>query len=62
MQVELKSCPFCGGEAEWRDDPGVCDVPFGLVVAHAKYCFLNHIAIEEAAIIAAWNTRAGDSK
>lgn len=58
--MTLEPCPFCGGEAEWRDDPGVCDVPFGLVVAHKDHCFLNHIAFEEADIISAWNTRAGD--
>lgn len=60
--MSLEPCPFCGGEAEWRDDHGVCDVPFGLVVAHEKHCFLNHIAFEEADIIAAWNTRAPDPR
>lgn len=60
--MSLEPCPFCGGEAEWRDDPGVCDVPFGLVVAHKDHCFLNHIAFEEADIISAWNTRAPDPR
>jgi len=60
--MTLEPCPFCGGEAEWRDDPGVCDVPFGLVVAHKDHCFLNHIAFEEADIISAWNTRAPDPR
>lgn len=56
----LEPCPFCGGEAEWRDDPGVCGLPFGLVVDHAPSCFLG-IPMSEEAMVAAWNTRTAHS-
>jgi len=52
----LLPCPFCGGEAEWKDDPGICGVPFGLVVDHKPDCFLA-FPLSEGAQLSAWNTR-----
>lgn len=55
---ELLPCPFCGGEAEWRDDPGICSVPFGLIVSHNKGCFLLGVECgQRETILAAWRTR-----
>lgn len=54
---DLKPCPFCGGEAVWREDPGVCGVLFGLVVRHTDHCHLTLYATDKAKAIAAWNTR-----
>lgn len=57
-RVALKPCPFCGGAAAWVEDPGVCDVPFGLVSEHTPNCFMGPAIMNDAAaIIAAWNTR-----
>lgn len=52
----LKPCPFCGGQAEWREDDGRCGVPFGLVVDHQPTCFLR-LPLDEGEMIAAWNDR-----
>lgn len=58
MDEKLKSCPFCGGGAEWReyDERHPWD-PFGLVAAHSDNCFLHlHRGPEEAR--SRWNTRS----
>ena len=58
MQVELKSCPFCGGEAVLKI--GLAERTDGEV--HCSACGSstgNYPA--EAEAIAAWNTRVGDS-
>ncbi|WP_232494951.1 hypothetical protein [Novosphingobium kaempferiae] len=58
FQGALRDCPFCGGKAIRRDDPGVPDVPFGLVVDHQPGCFLGFRDLQsDAAIDAAWNMR-----
>lgn len=59
---ELLPCPFCDGEAKWIEDPGVCGVPFGLVVDHQPSCFFGLFAsITDAEQIARWNTRGQSS-
>lgn len=56
---ELLPCPFCDGEAKWIEDPGVCGVPFGLVVDHQPSCFFGLFAsITDAEQITRWNTRS----
>ena len=53
----LEPCPFCGGEAEWRefDERHPYDA-FGLLVNHAIDCFLNFPQSDDA-IRVAWNRR-----
>lgn len=54
----LKTCPFCGGKAVRKDDPGVIGEMYGLVVDHQPGCFFSLRAIEtDAQIDAAWNQR-----
>lgn len=56
--TDLLNCPFCGGPAVRKDDPGVVNVPFGLVVDHALGCFLAMpFCTDDEAIDRAWNTR-----
>lgn len=60
MQVELKPCPFCGGEAEIHDATRI----LGLWRLVHRCKVIGYIGIERAdkdAAIAAWNRRAGDS-
>lgn len=59
MADELKPCPFCGADAEWKEEDDVpFGSPFGLVVEHKADCFFgNHMMAEWETIIAAWNTR-----
>lgn len=60
MQVELKSCPFCGGEAEIHDATRI----LGLWRLVHRCKVIGYIGIERAdkeAAIAAWNTRVGDT-
>ena len=66
MQVELKPCPFCGGEAGTgtQHDP---DGDFAFVnctecMASTNVLLGQQWRFTEAEAIAAWNTRAGDSK
>jgi hypothetical protein len=59
--VTLKPCPFCGGVAKFVDDPGVCDVPFGLVVDHSGDCFFDMSLCTDAKQIERWNTRASST-
>ena len=59
--VTLKPCPFCGGVAKFVDDPGVCDVPFGLVVHHSGDCFFDMSLCTDAKQIERWNTRASST-
>lgn len=55
----LRECPFCGGCAIRKPDPGVLNELFGLVVDHTPGCFLSLLGNEaESAVDAAWNTRA----
>lgn len=56
MQVELKSCPFCGGEAEIHDATRI----LGLWRLVHRCKVIGYIGIERAdkdAAIAAWNRR-----
>lgn len=56
--VALKECPFCGGAALRKPDPGRLNEMFGLVVDHKPGCFLGLRGIEtDDAIDAAWDTR-----
>jgi hypothetical protein len=58
MTEKLMPCPFCGGAAVRKADPGVVNVPFGLVVDHAPGCFLAMpFCTDDEAIDRAWNTR-----
>ena len=58
MSEKLKLCPFCGGRAERKQDPGVIGVPFGLVVDHKPGCFLSFKGYErDEEYDLAWNTR-----
>lgn len=67
MQVELKPCPFCGGEAEafHRSNTGATAEWWGPVdnwVSCTGDCgaaTCMHDTKDEA--IAAWNTRVGDT-
>lgn len=52
----LPACPFCGGEAVWRDDDGSLGA-FGLIVDHDEECFLGKAWAYEA-VIPAWSRRA----
>lgn len=55
----LKPCPFCNAPAERKPDPGVCGVPFGLVVEHLPECFLSPVwRVNDDDVDTAWNTRA----
>lgn len=55
----LLSCPFCGATAQWVEDNGGFDRPFGLVVEHSEACFMTGRMMSDwDTIIAAWNTRA----
>lgn len=56
---QLKPCPYCGGHALRKGDPGKLNEPFGLIADHAPGCFLTLRGFEsDEAYDAAWNTRA----
>ena len=65
MKIELKSCPFCGGEAElvqqqvvgYPDDFYVECGTDGCVLSLGGLCFSTE---EEA--MEAWNRRAGEQE
>ncbi|WP_454798514.1 hypothetical protein [Novosphingobium lindaniclasticum] len=58
MTEKLMPCPFCGGAAVRKADPGVVNVPFGLVVDHVPGCFLAMpFPTDDEAVDLAWNTR-----
>ena len=66
MQVELKPCPFCGGEATYHTDNGPTGEVYGWVGCNECDAMSCHIDVrsmqsEETHPIDAWNTRAGDS-
>lgn len=56
---QIAPCPFCGGEAVWREDDGRFNIPFGLIVDHADDCWFSPKAkiFEKEDHIAAWNRR-----
>lgn len=54
----LSPCPFCGGAALRKPDPGRLNEMFGLVVDHKPGCFLAFRGYETDDVIdAAWNNR-----
>lgn len=54
MSIELKPCPFCGGEAEL-----VIDEPFkGFTFVECHECGSRGSISKERQAIKAWNTRA----
>lgn len=56
-EIELKRCPFCGGEA----DVGVGN--FGGKVCYCEVCFAQGKECEkEAEAIEAWNRRADNDQ
>ena len=63
MQVELKPCPFCGGEAAYHTDSGPTGEVYGWVGCNQCDAMSCHIDVrsmqpEETHPIDAWNTRA----
>lgn len=58
-QVELKPCPFCGGEASVYYHYHGFEVTWS---ARCKKCSaeMAYVALTKAKAIAAWNTRAAD--
>lgn len=63
MSKALKPCPFCGGAAVRKPDPGEVNVPFGLVVDHKTGCFLAFAFLgTDEAVDAAWNARAAPAQ
>lgn len=63
MQVELKPCPFCGGEPQYSEFQ---DVLTGEVLADimcSANCLVYPVIFEHPKdeAVAAWNTRVGDS-
>lgn len=52
--MKLKPCPFCGGEAKWKDTGNSC-FPYQIV---CESCFcgtdINH---RKDILLARWNTR-----
>lgn len=75
MQVELKSCPFCGGEASpdgkvkyspscdgtWADGSKVTEAFFVNCIKCGVDNKTHYGHKTQAEAIAAWNTRIGDS-
>lgn len=62
MQVELKPCPFCGGEATYHTDNGPTGEVYGWVGCNECDAMSCHIDVrsmqpEEMHPIDAWNTR-----
>ena len=62
MQVELKPCPFCGGEAAYHTDSGPTGEVYGWVGCNQCDAMSCHIDVrsmqpEETHPIDAWNTR-----
>ncbi len=56
--MALPPCPFCGGHAEWVEDPEVVNVPYGLVVKHAPDCIMaGNVAFDRTLVTAAWSRR-----
>ena len=63
MTSELKTCPFCGGDAEYYTDNGPTGEVYGWVGCNQCDAMSCHIDVrsmqpEEAHPIDAWNTRA----
>ena len=63
MEVELKPCPFCGGDAEYYTDNGPTGEVYGWVGCNQCDAMSCHIDVrsmqpEETHPIDAWNTRA----
>ena len=63
MEVELKPCPFCGGEAAYHTDSGPTGEVYGWVGCNQCDAMSCHIDVrsmqpEETHPIDAWNTRA----
>lgn len=57
--VVLLPCPFCGGAAVRKPDPGKLNEMFGLIVEHADGCFLGLVVYaSDEAVDAAWSCRA----
>lgn len=53
MNKELKPCPFCGGEAEIKNDLGN-----DCVYISCKWCHCNsRLSENQEEVIEAWNTR-----
>lgn len=71
--INLKSCPFCGGEAEMKKLGIICDEGYGVVCSKCKarttLFFVSKADAEPEVLrertmkLAAdkWNTRAGES-
>ena len=58
--AELKPCPFCGGEAEYKMAGGI-SADYGYVRCK-KFCCEQHWYSLEKEAIEAWNRRAEDGK
>lgn len=65
-QLELKPCPFCGGEAEF-----IQDRVLGLYAVWCKKCkcqttyqfdFCKGLGVSKHKAAEAWNNRAGDER
>lgn len=55
MSMEIKACPFCGGEARERTDG-----PYYLVFC--CFCGGEMVRVTKRAAITAWNSRAGEEE
>ena len=59
--IELRTCPFCGGEAEINNE---IDMGQSYYVINCKTCHASPdgaISIDVNVAAAAWNRRAGDA-
>ena len=56
MEVELKPCPFCGGEAE------IITINSLTHFVHCKECNLLRAFISQGAAAEAWNRRVQDER
>jgi Lar family restriction alleviation protein len=57
--AELKSCPFCGGEAEYRPAGGLSET--NGYVRCKNFCCEQHWYSPKKEAIEAWNRRAEDA-
>lgn len=58
--VELKSCPFCGGEANLKYHADLEGKPFDITIVYCTNCNAAICGYGDLLIIRKWNRRVED--